>query len=116
MFYVADVDMRLITMEMSDAVHSRRCYKKSNTEVIIDNNSNASVYLFENKIIQTDGEEVTYDSCGWKTNIAKERLNGLMPKGYTIIQRKSEWHISRNGNIVGKWEDGITNNEIIAMG
>lgn len=108
--------MRLITMEMSDAVHSRLDYKKSNTEVIIDNNSNASVYLFENKIIQTDGEEVTYDSCGWKTNIAKERLNGLMPKGYTIIQRKSEWYISRNDNIIGKWEDGITNNKIIAMG
>ncbi len=46
--------MRLITMEMSDAVHSRRKYKKSNTEAIINNNSNASVYLFENKIIQTD--------------------------------------------------------------
>lgn len=44
----------IITMEMSDAAHSRRQYKKSNTEVIIDNNSNASVYLFENKIIQTD--------------------------------------------------------------
>lgn len=28
--------MRLITMEMSDAVHSRRHYKKSNTEVIIE--------------------------------------------------------------------------------
>lgn len=44
--------MRLITMEMSNAVHSRRKYKKSNTEAIINNNSNASVYLFENKIIK----------------------------------------------------------------
>lgn len=107
--------MRLITMEMSDAVHSRRHYKKSNTEVIIDNNSNASVYLFENKIIQTDGEEVAYDSCGWKTNTTKERLTSLMPQEYAIIQRKSEWYISRNGNIVGNWKDGITNNEIIEM-
>lgn len=106
--------MRLITMEMSDAVHSRRYYKKSNTEVIIDN-SNASVYLFENQIIQTDGEEVVYDSCGYKTNTTKERLNGLMPQGYTIIQQQSEWHISYNGNIIGNWEDGITKNEIIAM-
>lgn len=106
--------MRLITMEMVTAVETKREYKKSNTEVAIEGN-NASVYLFGNKIVEASDDEITYNSCSWHTNTTKERLNGLMPEHYTIIQRQHAWYLAKDGNPISKWEDNITKTRILAM-
>ena len=86
--------MRKITKEAINAFINKQEFKKSNTEVICENN----IYylkLFGNKIaaLQSDGR-MWISNAGWTSNTTKERLNGL--PGVKIYQRKKMWYLNDN--------------------
>ena len=89
--------MRKITQEAVEAFLSDRPFRKDNTEVRVCCRE-VELYLNGNKIAvrkAEDCKEVLYISnAGWKSNITKERLNGI--PGVRIFQEKGEWYL--NGN------------------
>ena len=91
--------MRKITQEAVKAMFSRKKFKKSNTQIIVDGDYSAML-LHGNKIAEIDNYELLICTKGWKTNTTKERLNGALyelrryyayyPK---IVQRDHQWYI-----------------------
>ena len=106
------VKMRLITRQMLQAVNEKRRFKKSNTEVVIDDSQVVHVYLHGNEIYteQPDGTR-TYTNCDWYTQTTKERLQALLPDDTSLSQRQGVWFLEKNGEIL-IWHNDITNTEI----
>lgn len=61
-------------------------------------------------------DRTEYSSCGWKTPTTKERLNWFLPKGFSVYQSKSIWHLvfrnegEYNADQSNSWvfQDGLT--------
>ncbi len=53
-----------------------------------------SVLLHDNPIIlfRIDGR-MTIDSCGYRTNTTKDRLNRCLPDGWRVAQRAGSWFL-----------------------
>ena len=83
--------MRKITREAADCFHNILPYKKSNTEVTVDNGV-ARLYLFGNCIAQRTNLCTTITTDGWMTDTTKERLNGI--NGVHINQEKGKWYLN----------------------
>lgn len=90
--------MKKITKEMQNAFIIGKEFKKSNTEVIINDNASCGtltqIFLFDNLIAEHSDEGLRITNCGWKTNTTKERLNAL--PNVSIYQKKGKWYL--NGN------------------
>lgn len=93
------INMRKITQQAVEAMFSRKKFKKSNTEILVDGDYSA-MFLHGNKIAEIDKQELFICSRGWKTNTTKERLNGALGQlfgyyGYIpkIVQKDFEWFI-----------------------
>jgi len=91
--------MRKITQEAVEAMYSRKKFKKSNTEILV-NGDYSAMLLHGNKIAEIDNYELFICSKGWHTNTTKERLNGVLAQvfryyGYIpkIVQKDFEWFI-----------------------
>jgi hypothetical protein len=89
--------MRKITEQAADCFHNILPYKKSNTEVTVDNGV-VRMYLHGNCIAQKTPLATTITNCGWSTPTTKERLNGL--SNVSIVQKKGYWYLN------GKLWDG----------
>jgi hypothetical protein len=96
--------MRKITAEACQAFESGQNYKKGNTQVRRHTigYDRATMYLHGNAIARMDIKgDVRITNAGYKTNVTKERLNGLT--GVNIQQRNFAWYLNGeewNGNWV----------------
>lgn len=60
-------------------------------------------------IVRIGARSVVLDSGGYRTFATKERLNGLLPAGYRVMQDRGVWYLGvpRREQTIA-WADGIT--------
>lgn len=98
--------MRKITEEAVDAFYCGYPYRKDNTEVYVDHEDTAYLYLFDNIIAVRQGTVVKVSHAGWRSNTTKERLNGVLrSRSHAISQKDGEWYVHRAGSVVGKFDE-----------
>lgn len=70
--------MKKISIEAARALTERKNFRKSNTEVKVDNSGNAHLYLFGNRIaVNTAGNDFFITTAGWWTRTTFDRLGAL---------------------------------------
>ena len=86
--------MRKITREACHAFENAYVgnYKKSNTTVIRYDDLRAEMLLHGNVIAYSNADGIFISNAGYKTNVTKERLNGLT--GVHIQQRDFVWYLN----------------------
>jgi hypothetical protein len=53
-----------------------------------------------------DNGQSHYTSGGWQTYTTKDRLNQLLPPGYTLYQKKHVWYLwHRPSDVTCEWQD-----------
>jgi len=90
--------MRKITQEATKAFYGGYSFRKDNTEVIINDNARL-FYLHGNCIAKKVlGDGLYINHCGWQTNTAKERLNGILAayRSAWIYQKDFVWYIVKD--------------------
>lgn len=104
--------MKKITEKMAEAIKNKRNWKLSNTQVVVFENDNMEVYLIEvylhgNLIAEIkplrDDYHMWLKTCGWQTNVTKERLNGILEAlgvNAWIVQRNYKWYLYNNTDMV----------------
>lgn len=106
--------MRKIESEMNRAVRSRTKWSSGNTEVFINDNNCANVYLHGNLIAWVSEHGVRLFDGGWRTTTTKSRLNALLDEfayGTHVYQRDFTWYIE-DRNFKREFEGG----ELISLG
>ena len=83
--------MRNITSDSILAFNHNEKFSNSNTVVRIESNF-TKLLLHGNLIAGKDIKGFFIDSCCYKTNTTKERLNGLT--GVSIQQKKGLWYLN----------------------
>ena len=87
---------------MVDAIKCRKNWKSGNTEVIINDNQCANVYLHGNLISWVTDEKIELFDGGWQTPTTKSRLNAII-KSLTdgtkngVYQLNYQWYCQTNG-------------------
>jgi len=71
--------MRQITIKAYNAFKNNERFKRSNTEVIINNNITV-MKLFGNSIVKKIDGEIFISNGGWSSVTTKERLNPLVKR------------------------------------
>jgi hypothetical protein len=71
--------MRQITIEAYNAFKKNKRFKRSNTEVIINNNITV-MKLFGNSIVKKIDGEIFISNGGWSSVTTKERLNPFVTR------------------------------------
>ena len=95
--------MKIVTQNAVACFRNGGNAKFSNTEVVTENGV-SKMYLFGNLIAILDhnvGGVMKITNAGWRSNITKERLNGL--PNVNIRQVKGEWFLNGqkwNGQLV----------------
>lgn len=88
--------MRQITQQASLAFAEGRNFKSWNTEItnVMIWSWFISMFLHWNRILTLEGDTLTLDSCGYKTNVTKERLNWVLEAFnlWRIQQKKWVWY------------------------
>lgn len=79
--------MRQVTEKAVDALMNRENMKCGNTEV-----RSGEMFLHGNRIAWLKNGRLWITNCGYKTNVTKERLNGL--PNVNIFQRNYEWFLN----------------------
>jgi hypothetical protein len=93
--------MRKITTDAYNAFINNKRFKLSNTEVRIEDGETA-MYLFGNKIVETQEGETFISAGGHKpSRTTRERLNAF-PEVWLSIN-KSKWVIANKISWDGKW-------------
>ena len=104
--------MRQIEQQMNFALTHKGNFKKSNTEVEYNENSNcSSVYLHGHQIATYchNTQALKLSSCGWATVTTKSRLNAILQEvktGCSVFQRKFIWYL-RNDRKFVDFVDGM---------
>jgi len=92
--------MRKIETDMIHAIKRGKSWKSGNTEVYVNDNHCANVYLHGNLIawINQDNDLRVFDA-GWQTRTTKSRLNALCTefcqRGEGIFQKDFAWYIRK---------------------
>ena len=92
--------MRKIEREMNFAVSNKANWRKSNTEVCYNDNTNcSSIYLHGHQIATFDHnlKAVKLSSCGYETNTTKSRLNAILDEvkwGCKVFQKNFDWFVN----------------------
>ena len=100
--------MRKIETDMIHAIKRGKSWKSGNTEVYVNDNNCANVYLHGNLIAWVDQDNnLTIFDGGWQTNTTKSRLNALCGefclRGECIFQKDFVWYVRKLvGAINGK--------------
>ena len=89
--------MRKVDEKAYSAFINRRNFNGGNTTVTIDNNGDASMYLFGNKIAKTEGSDILISSGGYKPTVTtRSRLSMFVNiskhNGRFIINNVKEWN------------------------
>ena len=74
-------------MQVVGALVERRRCSQSNTWSDGD-----GLYLFGNRIAWWDLNGIWIDTCGWRSNTTKERLNAI--PGVKIVQKDFSWYLN----------------------
>lgn len=82
--------MRKITQAVVTAFLDRSSVSVGNSRT-----DGKTLYLFGNPIAVHAAEGLTIQTCGWKSNTTKERLNAL--PGVRIAQKAGQWYLNGNG-------------------
>ena len=107
--------MRKIETQMIAAINNRKDWKSGNTEVFVNDNHCANVYLHGNLIawVNQDNDLTVFDG-GWQSNTTKSRLNALCDafclRGEGIFQENFVWYVRKlvgaiNGQNMYQTED-----------
>tara|TARA_R100001082_G_C4326968_1_gene143799 strand:- start:297 stop:611 length:315 start_codon:yes stop_codon:yes gene_type:complete len=91
--------MRKIERQMNRAILTRTPFNSSNTSVIIDDNSDARVYLHGNHIATVTTNEVQLFDGGYQSNTTKSRLNAILEGvdyGSRVFQKQWNWYFQSN--------------------
>ena len=101
-----DTILRKIETQMIAAINSRKDWKSANTEVFINDNNCANVYLHGNLIawVNKDNDLTVFDG-GWQTNTTKSRLNALCGEycipGEGVFQSNFTWYVRKFAGQLG---------------
>jgi len=74
--------MRKVTQNTTNAFNNKKAAKESNTV-----STGEALYLHGNKIAWWEGEDLYISSCGWVSNVTRERLNGVTNVSLSIKNR-----------------------------
>ena len=90
--------MRKIEGQMIDAIHDRRDWKLSNTEVQCTEDR-IYVRLHGSTVAIVTPTHVDISDCGWQTPTTKSRLNAILRElcGAGIYQRNHTWFAYAEG-------------------
>mgnify|MGYP003148809375 FL=1 len=105
--------MRQIEKQMNFALSNRANWRKDNTEVLYNSNTNcSSVYLHGHQIATLDhnNQALKLSSCGWQTVTTKSRLNAILDEinyGCKVFQKNFDWFVSYNNQTVDFWDGMI---------
>ena len=105
--------MRLIEKQMNFALSNRANWRKDNTEVLYNSNTNcSSVYLHGHQIATLDhnNRALKLSSCGYTTNTTKSRLNAILDEidyGCRVFQKNWNWYFKSNNNQTVDFTDGM---------
>ena len=94
--------MRKIEKQMNFAISNKGDFRKDNTEVVYNSNTNcSSVYLHGHQIATLchETKAVKLSSCGYTTNTTKSRLNAILDEveyGCRVFQKNWNWFVSYN--------------------
>lgn len=87
--------MNQISQQAAKAFKEMRSFRKDNTEVRVDENNNAEMFLFGNRIAIRNVIATLISNAGCFNNTTKERLNaicGMLINKYPIYQKKFTWY------------------------
>ena len=84
--------MRKVTQQIQDAFSFGINRAVGNTTVSVNENGDCFLYLHGNLIAKRVNGELWVTNAGWKSNVTKERLNGL-PSVF-IYQAKGVWYLN----------------------
>ena len=104
--------MRKIEKQMNFAISNKGDFRKDNTEVVYNSNTNcSSVYLHGHQIATLDhnNQALKLSSCGYQTNTTKSRLNAILDEidyGCKVFQKNWNWFVSYN-NETTSFFDGM---------
>lgn len=83
--------MKKVTLLTTTAFANGSSLKMGNSE------ADGDVYLLHgHPIARREGNTITISDCGYRTNVTKERLNGILSafgQSESIYQRKGVWYI-----------------------
>lgn len=79
--------MRKITKEVCSAFMNRQRYSGGNSTTDGD-----ALYLHGNKIAEWRDGQLWITNARWKSNVTKERLNGL--NGVSVTQKSGTWFLN----------------------
>jgi len=105
--------MRQIEKQMNFALTHKGNFKKANTRVEYNENSNCSqVYLHGHQIATYchNTQAVKLSSCGYETVTTKSRLNAILEEliaGARVFQKNFDWYLSYNNQTVDFWDGMI---------
>ena len=94
--------MRKIETQMNDAISTNADWRKSNTSVHYNEESNVSlVRLHGNLIAEIDDDSIKVYDGGWQSNTTKSRLNAIINEfcnAFTdgVFQKNYLWFIRDN--------------------
>ena len=105
--------MRQIEKQMNFAVSNKGNFKKANTEVSYNENTNCSqVYLHGHQIATYchNTQALKMSSCGYETVTTKSRLNAILEEvkyGCKVFQKNFNWFVRYNGETASFWDGMI---------
>ena len=105
--------MRKIEKQMNFAISNKGDFRKDNTEVVYNSNTNcSSVYLHGHQIATLDhvNQALKLSSCGYQTNTTKSRLNAILQEidyGCRVFQKNWDWYFKSNNNQTVDFWDGM---------
>ena len=90
--------MRKIESLTIAAINANENFKRANTEVIFDSETNESkVYLHGNHIATVDDDSMTIMDGGYQSTTTKSRLNALIQEfcitGESVYQKNYQWFV-----------------------
>ncbi len=92
--------MRTVTENVINAFANNKAFKSGNDRVIINTDS-VDLLLHNNLIAYKKEGKLFITNCGYKTNLTKDRLNGI--DGVSIQQKKGIWFLNGkewNGKLI----------------
>ena len=98
---------------MNSAISNKGDFRKDNTEVAYNSNTNcSSIYLHGHQIATLDHHTnaLKLSSCGYETVTTKSRLNALLSEfkyGCRVFQKNFDWYLRTNNQTVNFWDGMI---------
>jgi len=112
--------MRQIEKQMNFAVSNKGNFKKANTEVSYNENTNCSTVVLHRTAIAVydhNTQALKLNTGGWHSVTTKSRLNAILQEliaGASVYQHQFKWFLDYN-NLTHNFWDGmiLSNGEVV---